>query len=171
MAYAAASSEKYSGGWLSYTIEDKVFLTPKDVIQSEEFSRKDFSYLLFGFLNKEQYLPAELKNDNKLSTLIQKYLSTTSQLVSSLGDATSNSEVCMYLRNREIINTTDINLNFSKKSLLWKRLFSKENLLNDINRFVDTSKIVNSNMAENQILLTINSFVINNYSKISKLYL
>jgi len=43
MAYAAASSSKCSGGWLYYTIEDKVFLTPKDII-------KCASHIVVGFI-------------------------------------------------------------------------------------------------------------------------
>ena len=175
MAYAAASSEKYSGGWLYYTIEDKIFLTPRDIIQSENFRKsliiQDFSYLLYDFLIKGQYLPHELSADNKLNSLIHRYLITTSNLVSSLGDATSNGEVCMYLRNRNIINTADPNRNFRKRIIFWSQLFSKEDLIRDIYRFVDSSKIVNSNMAANQILLAINSFVLHKYPEISNLYL
>ena len=175
MAYAAASSEKYSGGWLYYTIEDKIFLTPRDIIHSEDFRKsliiQDFSYLLYDFLIKGQYLPHKLSVDNKLNNFIHRYLITTSNLVSSLGDATSNGEVCMYLRNRDIINTTDVNRNFRRRIISWSQLFSKKDLIRDIYRFVDSSKIVNSNMAANQILLAINSFVLHKYPEISNLYL
>lgn len=174
MSYVAASSEKYSGGWLYYTIEHRIFLTPKDIIQSEEFRKsliiQDFSYLLYDFLIKGQYLPHELRVDNKLNNLIHRHLIATSNLISSLGDATSNGEVCMYLRNRNIINTADVNCNF-RRNIFWSQLFSKEDLKRDIYRFVDSSKIVNSNMAANQILLAINSFVLHEYPKISNLYL
>lgn len=175
MAYAAASSGKYSGGWLYYTIENKEFLTPKDVIRSEDFRKsliiQDFSYLLYDFLTKGEYLPYELKADNKLNNLIHRYLIATSNLVSSLGDATSNSEVCMYLRNRNIINTADVNRNFRRRIIFWSHLFSKEDLKREIYRFVDSSRIVNSNMAANQILLAINSFILHKYQEISYLYL
>lgn len=175
MAYAAASSVKYSGGWLYYTIENKAFLTPKDVIRSEEFRKsliiQDFSFLLYDFLIKRKCLPLELRVDNKLNNLIHRYLIATSNLVSSLGDATSNGEVCMYLRNRNIINTTDINRNFKGRTIFWNHILSKEDLIRDIYRFVDSSKIVNSNMAANQILLAINSFVLHKYQEISNLYL
>ncbi len=175
MAYAAASSEKYSGGWLYYTIEDKIFLSPTDIVRSEDFRKsliiQDFSYLLYDFLIKGQYLPHELSVDNKLNNFIYRYLIATSNLVSSLGDATSNGEVCMYLRNRNIINTADLNRNFRKRVIFWSQLFSKEDLIRDIYRFVDSSKIVNSNMAANQILLAINSFVLYKYPEISNLYL
>lgn len=175
MAYAAASSDKYSGGWLYYTIENKAFLTPYDVIRSENFRKsliiQDFSSMVYDFLSNEQYLPKELETDNKLNALIQRYLHATSDLVTSLGDATSNREVCMYLRNRSIINTLDINLNFRNKNFFGRRLYSKEHLSKEIYKYVDSSIIVNSNMAVNQILLGINSFISSKYKEISDLYL
>lgn len=174
MSFAAATSAKCSGGWLYYSIEDKVFQTPKDIIKSEDFRKsliiQDFSSLLYDFLIKGQYLPNELVSDKKLNSLIQKYLSTTSQLVASLGDATSNSKVCMYLRNRRIINTTDINQNFRKKMIFKDKELSKKDLYHEIYKYIDASKIVNSNMAANQILFAIQMFVKDNFKSISTLY-
>lgn len=175
MAYAVSTSSNKQGGWYEYGVQHtNSFLSPKDIIQSDDFRNnliiQDFSSLVFNFMMKENYLPEQLGKDNKLRDLLQNYLNATSQLVLSLGDATSNTEICMYLRDMKILNTIDINLNFKKKTIFKDRELSKKELCNEIYKYIDTSKIVNSNIAANQVILAIDTFIKENFGKIAKYY-
>lgn len=175
MAYAVSSSSNKQGGWYEYGVQQtNSFLSPKDIIQSDDFRNsliiQDFSSLVYDFMMRENCLPEELKKDRKLIDLLQKYLNATSQLVLSLGDATLNPEICMLLRNKECLYTTDINLNFRKKTFFGERKMSKKELHHEIYKYIDTSKIVNSNMAANQILFAIQMLITDKFETISSLY-